>query len=134
MKAKKPKIVVRRKIESVRERADKNYARHEKEPRRRKVTSAAARPVRSIGRIAKKEFHPIKLPDTKLGIFLSKRRSFMPRYVIDSFKELKLVTWPSFRQAITLSFAVIVFSVVIAMFVQVLDYGFGKLFKEVILK
>jgi preprotein translocase SecE subunit len=65
---------------------------------------------------------------------LSKPRATTPSYFKDSVGELKQVEWPARRQALSLSMAVIVFSLTIAIFVQLLDYGLGKLFKEVILK
>jgi len=128
------KIVTRRRVESVRERADKQQAKSDRHPRRRKVTSAAGAPVRGLRSLLTREYHPIKLPDTKTGNALTKRRSATPSYFVDSLHELKLVTWPTRRQALSLSLSVIIFSVSIALFVQALDYGLGKLFKEVILK
>lgn len=132
--ARTKKIVARRKVESVRERADKQQARSDRQPRHRKVSSAAVRPVKGLRSVLAREYHPIKLPDSKTGQLLTKRRSTAPSYFANSLRELKLVTWPTRRQAISLSMAVIVFSVAIALFVQLLDYGLGKLFKEVILK
>lgn len=128
------KIVTRRRIESVRERADKQQAKSDRQPRHRKVSEAAVAPVRGVKSLLKKEYHPIKLPDSRAGNLLTKRRSAAPSYFSNSVQELKQVTWPSRKQAFSLSLAVVVFSVSIALFVQLLDYGLGKLFKEVILK
>jgi preprotein translocase SecE subunit len=58
----------------------------------------------------------------------------MPPYFRNSWRELKLVTWPNRKQSRQLTFAVIMFSVVLGVFVALLDLGFGKLFKEVIVK
>lgn len=132
--ARTKKLVARRRVESVRERADKQQAKSERKPRHRKVSSAAGAPVRGIRSLLAREYHPIKLPDTKTGQLLTKKRSAAPSYFANSFRELRLVTWPTRKQAFSLSMAVIVFSVAIAAFVQLLDYGLGKLFKEVILK
>lgn len=128
------KIVSRRKVESVRERADKHLAKSSKTPRSRKATTAAAKPAKGLKNLLAREFHPIRLPNNKIGNTLTKRRSATPSYFANSLRELKLVDWPSRRQALSLSMAVIVFSVAIAIFVQLLDFGLGKLFKEVILK
>lgn len=132
--AKPGKLVARRRVESVRERADKQQAKSDRQPRRRKVSLAAGAPVRGLRSLLKKEYHPIKLPDTKAGQLLTKRRTAAPSYFVDSLRELKLVSWPSRKQALSLSLSVIVFSVAIAIFVQLLDYGLGKLFREVVLK
>lgn len=56
------------------------------------------------------------------------------RYVVRSWRELKLVSWPKFRDSLHLVSAVLVFSVIFGVFVAILDYGLDKLFKEVILK
>ena len=128
------KIVAKRRVESVRERADKQQAKSDRHPRHRKVSSLSGAPVRGLRSLLAKEYHPIKLPNTKTGQLLTKKRSATPSYFVNSLRELKLVTWPTRRQAISLSMAVVVFSVAIAGFVQLLDYGLGKLFKEVILK
>ncbi len=134
MGEKKPKLVVRRKVETVRERAEKAAEKRTHEPRRRKVATAAAKPVKGVRRALKREFHPIKTPDNKVGRFLGKKRGFIPKYLKDSFSELKLVSWPTFRQAVGLTLNVIVFSVAIGVFVKIVDYGFEKIVKGVILK
>ncbi len=134
MAAKKPKVVVRRRKESVRERAEKVSARSSLEPRRRRVASAAAKPVRGAHRVLKRQFHPIKLPNNKVGRHLTKSRSWVPGFLGGAWQELKKVTWLKPKQALSLSFAVVLFSTVIAGFVRALDYGLEKLFREVFLK
>lgn len=134
MANKKPKVVTRRKAESVRERAAKVQQKKSSEPRRRKVAAVAAKPAVGLKSVLKKEYHPIKLPDNKAGRVLTKKRSFIPNYFVDSWKELKEVVWPSKKQAFSLTMAVVIFSVTIALVVRLLDYGFEKLFRGVILK
>lgn len=56
------------------------------------------------------------------------------RYIYRSFRELRTVTWPSFRESMRLTGAVILFSIVFGLFVAVVDYGLDKLFKQIILK
>ena len=73
------------------------------------------------------------------ALFVAKPFRFIGRYVIppyfrNSWRELKLVTWPSRKQTRQLTLAVIMFSIVLGTFVALLDLGFGKLFKEVIVK
>ncbi len=132
--ARTKKLVVRRKIETVRERADKKHAKSDKPSRHSQVSRVAGGSFAKVHGLLTKEYHPIKLPESKVGKVLTKRRTATPSYFKDSVSEIKLVEWPSRRQALSLSMAVIVFSVVIAIFVKLLDYGLGKLFKEVILK
>jgi len=128
------KLIVRRKVETVRERADKKLAKSERPSRHSKVSKVAGGSISSVRSFLTKEYHPVKLPDSKVSRVLTKRRVVTPSYFKNSVSEVRKVEWPSRRQALSLSLAVIVFSVVIAIFVQILDYGLGKLFNEVILK
>lgn len=56
------------------------------------------------------------------------------RYLYKSWKELKGVTWPTFRESLRLTGAVVLFSVVFGVIVAVIDYFLDRLFKEVLLK
>ncbi len=55
------------------------------------------------------------------------------KYIRDSWGELKLVTWPTFRESRRLTTAVIIFSVIFGLLIAIVDYGLDKLFREVIL-
>ncbi len=46
------------------------------------------------------------------------------RYIKSSIDELKRVIWPTRRQAIQLSIIVIIFTVIIAAYLAILDLGF----------
>ena len=56
------------------------------------------------------------------------------KYVRDSWRELRTVTWPSIPESLRLTAAVIVFAVVFGLFVTVVDYGLDKLFRQFLLK
>ena len=56
------------------------------------------------------------------------------RYIARSWRELKQVTWPKFRESTRLVGAVLVFSLAFGTFVAILDYGLNKVFQNVILK
>ena len=56
------------------------------------------------------------------------------RYIRDSARELRGVTWPSFRDSRRLTGAVILFSVVFGLFIAVVDYGLDKLFRQILIK
>lgn len=58
----------------------------------------------------------------------------LPTYIRNSWRELKLVTWPDRKESISLTNAVIVFSVIFGLFVFAIDGILNKLFKEFILK
>lgn len=61
-------------------------------------------------------------------------RKIMPKYFKNSYLELKQVTWPSTKDTLRLTFAVIVFSAVFTLIITAVDFVINKLFKEVILK
>lgn len=55
-------------------------------------------------------------------------------FVRSSWQELKQVTWPTRREGLRLTSAVIVFSVVFAVILAGVDYGLDKLFKHLLLR
>lgn len=55
-------------------------------------------------------------------------------FLINSWKDLKLVTWPTIKESRQLTFAVIVFSIIFGALIAVVDLGLDKLFKQLILK
>lgn len=58
----------------------------------------------------------------------------LPRYVRNSFRELKQVTWPNRHETWRLTFAVLAFSVVFGVLIAAVDFGLDKLFREVLIK
>jgi preprotein translocase SecE subunit len=121
----KPKRTIK-KNETVREKAEK-ATESSQQPRRLQTTRRrAGAPFRAAGRGGKKlgKFKPFRI----LGFII------VPPYFRNSWKELRQVTWPSFRVAIRLTFAVIAFAVVFGVLVAILDYGLDKLFKQVLIK
>lgn len=121
-----------KKTETVRERAQKSNAT--KKPRRiRRAGTSAAKPLKAAARIGRKEFY-LPLPDTKLGKFLNKKRSFMPKYFKLSWQELVQVKWPNRKETIKLSFAVFLFALFIGTFITLADFILDKIFKNFFLK
>jgi preprotein translocase SecE subunit len=59
---------------------------------------------------------------------------FVPPYIRNSWRELRQVTWPNFRETYRLTYAVIIFSVIFGLIVFAVDSVLDKLFKELILK
>lgn len=57
-----------------------------------------------------------------------------PRYIRNSWKELRLVTWPNWRQSRQLTFAVLAFAVVFGGAVAAVDYGLDKVFRHILLR
>lgn len=121
---------VSKKTQTVRERAESGPKTPKK--RVRKTVSKAASPVKSIKKLHQKEVH-LPLPDNKAGKVLKKRVRFVPKFVVESFREVRLVTWPNRKETIKLTFAVFFFAIFLASFVGILDYGLSKAFQEFIL-
>ncbi len=55
-------------------------------------------------------------------------------YIRASWKELRGVTWPTFRDSVRLTTAVIIFSILFGLMIAVVDYGLDKVFKELFVK
>jgi preprotein translocase subunit SecE len=55
-------------------------------------------------------------------------------YLRQSWNELKKVVWPSRRTAVRYTWAVIVFSLVLAIFIGAMDYLFTQIIQKLILK
>lgn len=85
-----------------------------------------AKLLKKVGSL--KIFRPLKKPLNILG------KIIFPVYVRNSFKELKYVTWPTWRESIRLTVAVLIFAVIFAAIVAALDYGLDKLFRGILLK
>jgi preprotein translocase SecE subunit len=128
------KLVVKKKHETVRERADKSTKKAERTPRIRKIATTANKTRGKVHAALNKEYKPIKTGDSKVGSYLGKSKRLTPMYFVESFQELRKVTWPSRKTVAKLTLAVFLFSFFMATLVKVLDYGFDKLFKNVILK
>jgi preprotein translocase SecE subunit len=124
-----------KKAETVRQKADTaTKAKAAPKPRRvKKTLNTAGKPVGAAYRYGKKEYY-LPLPDNKLGRFLNKRRHIIPKYFRESFKELKLVSWPDRKQTTQLTIAVFVFAITFGILVAVTDYGLDRIFKKILLK
>ncbi|TAH36754.1 preprotein translocase subunit SecE [Candidatus Saccharibacteria bacterium] len=55
-------------------------------------------------------------------------------YLASSWRELRKVTWPTWKESRRLTGAVIIFSVIFGALIAAVDYGLDKLFKEILLK
>jgi preprotein translocase SecE subunit len=122
---KTPRTVKPAKGETVRDKVEKTAreieAKKSDKPRRLRVTTQkATAPLRPIGRFLVKLAKPL--------------RYIIPPYFRNSWRELKLVTWPNRRETFRLTGAVIAFSIVFGGVVAAVDYGLDKLFREVLLK
>ncbi len=129
----KKKSRLRKQPTTVRELAQKKHDSITKAPRKRRVSGASKKSFALISKTLKKEYHPVKLPNNKVGKALTKRRSLFPKYFIDSWRELRLVTWPDRKSTARLTISVFVFAIVFATIIKLLDMGLEKIFKQLLL-
>jgi preprotein translocase SecE subunit len=124
----------RKQPETIREKAKKESAKKASPKKRDKVKKIAAKPVKKVIQYSKLEYHPIKVPEKKGFKFLNKRVRFIPNFVKSSWVELRQVVWPTKGEAAQKTLAVIMFALVFAAFVQLLDWAFSRIVKEIILR
>lgn len=110
---------------TVREQSEKAAARADRPRRRGVIGKVLGAPFRLIARI----FRPLG----RFKVFRIIGYIFVPPFFRNAWKELRLVTWPDFRQTRDLTFAVLIFSIIFGAIVAVTDYGLDKVFRKVIL-
>jgi preprotein translocase SecE subunit len=142
--AAKKKRRLRAPTESVRERAVKaqEAAADPTPSKRRLVFRGFTAPLRLIGKGAVWLAHQPPLRQIGHGLrwfftrrpvkFIGKILGF--NYIASSFREVKLVTWPGFRQSLRLTKAVIIFSIIFGSLIAGVDFFLDKVFKQIILK
>lgn len=120
-----------KKQQTVRERTQ--VGGNKKSRRIRSTASKAASPIKKLKSIGRREYHVVPVPDNKFGDVLGKKGRLLPKFLHGAWDEIKLVTWPNARETIRLTMAVFIFAVIFASIVGALDFGLGKLFREVII-
>lgn len=134
---KKARRVVK-KSETVREKRAKASDIKPKQRRVKQAARRANRPVKAVGRGVAKVSRPfgflLKPFKTRPFRFIGRilYKVFGIGYFINSWKELRLVEWPTRSETAKLTVAVFVFAAAIAGFVAILDYGLDKVFKQLL--
>jgi preprotein translocase SecE subunit len=138
-KTKKRKV---RNPETFRERAIKAAEQEDKPKRFNRATGR-------IGRLLRAFFRPFGWLFKKIGSFAPLKwlwrkvlrwpfkllgRILLPKYVRNSWKELRLVTWPNWNQSRQLTFAVLIFAVIFGASIALVDYGLDKAFRHILIK
>jgi preprotein translocase SecE subunit len=109
---------------------------------RAKAQKEKPRRLGGVGAALKRPFTETRLPSSpatrvlaKIGRGLKRLLSWLvPRYFINSWREVRLVTWPNRRETWRLTGAVFIFVVVFGALVALVDKGLDEIFKKVILK
>ena len=63
----------------------------------------------------------------------AKRSAPRFRFIGETISELKKVVWLTRREAAYLTGLVLIVALIVGIFLGILDYGFGRLFKDVLL-
>lgn len=109
-------------------------ARKKSEQSKRSIKQVLVVPFIAIGRAASKATKPVRENKVWRKLRSTVLRSPFRGYFVDSFRELKKVTWPDRKTSWKLTGVVIVFSVIFSAFTALLDVGFEKLAKQIFLK
>lgn len=124
-----------KKTETVRDRVNKV----EKQPRVRvkasvkKVASPIKKPLKKASDLRANHYN-IPVPNNKFGRILTFRFRIIPRFLVNAFKEIRLVVWPNRQETIKLTLAVFIFAFVFAALIGLVDFGFSKAFEQFIVK
>lgn len=121
---------IRPATETVREKTAKSAEKADTPTKRSLIWRGFTAPFRFIGRGLAKIGRTLG----KFKFFRVLGRILVPYYFRNSWKELRLVTWPNGKLTRQLTLAVMLFAIVFGAFVALLDFGLDKLFKEVLLK
>ncbi|HKR81879.1 MAG TPA: preprotein translocase subunit SecE [Candidatus Saccharimonadales bacterium] len=122
----KPKRRLLKPTETVREVAAKQEVSASKPRRLTKTRRVGTAPFRGIAWIFRQlgKFKPFRI----IGYIL------VPPYFRNSWRELRMTTWPTLKQSRQLTTAVMLFAIVFGVLVAGADYGLDKLFKQVLIK
>ncbi len=108
-----------------------------------KAAETSGKPKRSAGlrRAGSKVTGPVFGPAAQaLGKLFSLKpfrlvgKILLPVYIRRSWHELRLVTWPSWKESRRLTVAVLIFAVVFGASIALVDYGLDIVFKHILLK
>ena len=111
---------------TMREKTAQSAAGANKPSRKHRLLVVVGKPFRPIGRflVRVERWKPIHI----IGLII------IPRYIRNSWQELRLVTWPNRRETRRLTTAVLIFAVIFGILIACVDYGLDKAFKKVVLK
>lgn len=124
---------MRKSAPTVRERVEAASAGAETDKNRplRRVLTESAKPFKKI---SLGDRPVLKKAAAPLGILKRITRWLVPRYLVNSWRELRQVYWPNRRETRRLTLAVFVFAIVFGAMVAGVDKGLDEIFKKVILK
>jgi preprotein translocase SecE subunit len=124
---------VRKSAPTVRERQEAAAIQGDiKKPRR--ISAAAKSAARPLKKLRLSERRPVKVISRVLRPLKRILNWLIPRYFINSWREVRRVIWPSRRETWRLTLAVFVFAIIFGALVAGVDKGLDEIFKKVVLK
>jgi preprotein translocase SecE subunit len=124
---------VRKSPPTVRELAEsaRSKAEAEKPRRARRVAAKSAAPIKKL-RLGEKA--PVRAVIKPLRVVKKYLAWLVPKYFVNSWRELRQVHWPNRRETWRLTLAVFVFAIIFGAMVAGVDKGLDALFKKLVLK
>lgn len=95
-----------------------------------KATEASDKPTRASGvkRTGGNLARPAAKPLRRIG------RAILPKYIRNSWQELRQVTWPNWKQSRQLTGAVLIFATIFGVIIAVVDWGLDRIFRDLLFK
>lgn len=124
---------IRKSAPTVRELAEAARQKSDSDKPRR-IRRLLAKPAAPLGRLRIGEKAPVRAAKKPLGAVKKGLSWLVPRYFVNSWRELRQVVWPSRRETWRLTLAVFIFAVIFGAMVAGVDKGLDELFKKVVLK
>lgn len=132
----KKSVKVIKKAETVRERAAKT-SKKARAGRIRRIKGGAGKlkaPIERVWQAGHQPYHVIPQKQSGFWGFMTKTRRFTPTYFINSWRELRQVTWPNRRTTWKLVMAVFIFAFFFGTIIALVDFGLDKVFKQLLLR
>jgi preprotein translocase SecE subunit len=124
---------VRKSAPTVRELAEaaRTKSEQKKPARARQIVAKPVAPIRKLKLGEKTPFRQAKKPLRKVKKILS---WLVPKYFVNSWRELRQVVWPNRRETWRLTLAVFIFAIIFGALVAGVDKALDELFKKLVLK
>jgi len=91
-------------------------------------------PAKTVSKVSGSQSMAAKIIKWPLRIIYQLLRRITPKYFINSWRELKLVTWPGRKETWRLTGAVFVFAIVFGVAIYFVDLALERLFKITVLR
>ena len=124
---------IRKSAPTVRERAELAQTEAQKPAKPRRLRRAAARIAQPVKKLSPRG--RVHLPQNRFFRILKRVLGWLaPRYFINSWREVRQVTWPGRKETWRLTLAVFIFAFVFGLMVYGVDRGLDEIFKKYVLK